>query len=260
MVRTIVDKEWAEVFKNRMVLFTVLFLPLLFTGIALAVVFTTGGAVVDEAAASSLPPGAVEALCGEVADADCFAIWLASQFMVLFMMVPLIVPVNIAAYSIVGEKATRSLEPLLATPITTAQLLAGKALAAILPAVAGTWLGFGLYLIGVRLRLSAAIFAQMTSPLWLMAVLVVGPLLALLSVAFALIVSSRVSDPRAAEQLSAVVVLPVVALFIGQIAGLIIFDQQLVLLLAGILVLVDAGLLYLAVRVFQREAILTTWK
>lgn len=30
-VRTIIDKEWAEVFKNRMVVFTVLFMPLIFT-------------------------------------------------------------------------------------------------------------------------------------------------------------------------------------------------------------------------------------
>ncbi len=29
-VKTIVRKEWAEVFKNRMVLFTIIFLPLVF--------------------------------------------------------------------------------------------------------------------------------------------------------------------------------------------------------------------------------------
>ena len=51
---------------------------------------------------------------------------MASNFMVLFLMMPLMVPVTIAAYSIVGEKVTHSLEPLLATPITTTQLLLGQ--------------------------------------------------------------------------------------------------------------------------------------
>jgi len=61
----------------------------------------------------------------------------------------LIIPVNIAAYSVVGEKTTRSLEPLLATPITTAELLIGKNMAAAIPAVLATWAGFLLYLLAL---------------------------------------------------------------------------------------------------------------
>ena len=66
-------------------------------------------------------------------------IYLINEFLLLFMMMPLIIPITIAAYSIVGEKTTRSLEPLLATPITTAELLIGKGLAAAIPAIAATW-------------------------------------------------------------------------------------------------------------------------
>ena len=51
----------------------------------------------------------------------------------MFMLIPLFIPVNIAAYSIVGEKTTHSLEPLLATPISTGELLAGKNLASVIP-------------------------------------------------------------------------------------------------------------------------------
>ena len=60
---------------------------------------------------------------------------------------PLMVPVTIAAYSIVGEKITRSLEPLLATPVTTTELLLGKGLAAALPGVGTAWACYGIFLI-----------------------------------------------------------------------------------------------------------------
>ncbi len=259
-IKTIIIKEWAEVFKQRLVLFSVLFIPLLFTAMALGIVWATSGAEVDAATLQELPGEVMTTLCAGAADKDCFAVYLATQFMFLFMMVPVLIPVTIASYSIVGEKTTRSLEPLLATPITTGELLAGKALAAIIPAVAATWLAFAIFLVGMWLNGGLSLLSRLTQPLWLVAILVVGPLLALLSVTSALMVSSRVSDPRAAEQLSAVVVVPLILLALGQMAGLIIIDQGVVLLIAGILVILDAAAVYLAVRVFQRETILTKWK
>jgi ABC-2 type transport system permease protein len=73
-------------------------------------------------------------------------------------------------------------------------------------------------------------------------------------------ISSRATDPRVAEQLSAVVVVPIILLIVGQSAGLIIIDRTLVLLAAGALITIDAILVYLAVKLFQREQILTRWK
>jgi ABC-2 type transport system permease protein len=73
-------------------------------------------------------------------------------------------------------------------------------------------------------------------------------------------VSSRVNDPRVAEQLSAVVILPLLAVFFGQIAGLFILNSTLILIMCAALLLVDALMIYLAIRLFQRETILTRWK
>jgi ABC-2 type transport system permease protein len=95
---------------------------------------------------------------------------------------------------------------------------------------------------------------------WLIAVFVVGPLMALLAVNFSVMVSSRVNDPRVAEQLSMVVIIPVLAVFFGQFAGLFILNRQLILISAFVLVLVDAMFIYIAVKLFQRETILTRWK
>jgi ABC-2 type transport system permease protein len=177
------------------------------------------------------------------------------------MLMPLAIPVTIASYSIVGEKTTRTLEPVLATPVTTLELLTGKALAAAIPGVGVTWIGFVVFAFGARLiATSPVVVARLTDPLWLMAIFIVGPLLAIASVSVAVMVSSRTNDPRVAEQLSMLVILPLLAVFFAQIAGLFFINETLILWMAVALVLIDAGLLAFATQLFQRETILTRWK
>ncbi len=261
-ITTVIAKEWAEVFKNKLVLFSVLFLPLILAAIPLGMLLVFRQAS-GSMSAELNDPEIMElagALCAGLSAADCTIVYTLNLFVLMFMILPVAIPVTIAAYSIVGEKTTRSLEPLLATPITTAELLAAKIIAAIVPAVLATWVAFGIFLIGVRLLASPAIFSEFFAAQWLLAILVVAPLLTLLSACVAVIVSSRVSDPRVAEQLSSVVILPLILLVIGQSVGLILIDRQVILLMGAIVLVLDAALLWLAVRLFQRETILTRWK
>jgi ABC-2 type transport system permease protein len=259
-IKTIIRKEWAEVFKNRMVVFTIIFLPLILTALPLIILYATRGSGLGGSSVEL--PAQISQLCKEnLLPGECFQLYMVSQFMIMFMMIPLFIPVNIASYSIVGEKTTRSLEPLLATPITTGELLAGKNLASTIPAVLATWLGFGVFALGTFIIAgSPRLTAALLDPMWLLAIFLVGPLMALLSVNFSIMVSSRVNDPRVAEQLSAVVILPLLGLFFGQISGLFYLNSQLILGMAAVLVVVDIILIYLAVRLFDRETILTRWK
>ncbi|VAW43304.1 hypothetical protein MNBD_CHLOROFLEXI01-3562, partial [hydrothermal vent metagenome] len=183
-IKTIIDKEWAEVFKNKLVLFSVAFLPLLLTVMPLIILATTQSLTPEELASggAGTPDEFFGDLCIGLSEADCAQVFLLNIFTLMFMILPIMIPVTIAAYSIVGEKSTRSLEPLLATPITTAELIIGKAVAAVVPAVLATWVAFSVYLLGVRLMTNAAIFAKLVAPMWLLAVFLVGPLLAVLSV------------------------------------------------------------------------------
>jgi ABC-2 type transport system permease protein len=96
--------------------------------------------------------------------------------------------------------------------------------------------------------------------MWWFAVLIFGPLLAVLSVNFSLMVSSRVNDPRVAEQLSALVILPLLGLFFGQISGLFFINRQLIFVMAVVLLVLDGLMVYVAIRLFERETILTRWK
>ncbi len=135
-------KEWAEVFRNRFVLFAVAFLPLIFTALPLGILYAmrSSGDLAGEIPFDG-PQGFLE-LCKGLDGGDCMQFFIISQFMLLFMMLPVFIPITIAAYSIVGEKTTRTLEPVLATPITTLELLTGKALAGIIPAMVASWAGF----------------------------------------------------------------------------------------------------------------------
>ncbi len=258
-IQTILDKEWAEVFKNRVVLFTVVFMPLFFTALPLVVLYamrTSPG----NSDLMDMPPQFAR-ICGNLTGAACTQYFTVNQFMLLFMIMPLAIPVAISAYSIVGEKTTHCLEPLLATPITTVELIVGKGLAAAIPAIGATWAGFAIFVIGARfLAVHPAVFERILNPMWLMAVIVVGPLMAVAAVAVSIIVSSRVSDPRTAEQIAMVVIVPLLGIFFGQMAGLFLLDTRFILATAAVLVLVDIGLVYLGVGLFQRETILTKWK
>jgi ABC-2 type transport system permease protein len=260
-IRTIIDKEWAEVFKNRMVLFTIIFLPLIFTALPLVMLGLTGKAGGMSTSDAADVPAMFASACGALTGMECMQVYLLNQFLIMFMMMPLIIPMTIAAYSIVGEKTTRSLEPLLATPISTFELLAGKSLAAAIPAVVVSWAAFILFILLLPvIGVHSAVRDYILGPTWIVAVMIIGPLMAIASVNFAVIVSSRVNDPRAAEQISAVLIIPLMAVLFGQLAGLLVINLFFVLGGVVFFVLIDLGLLRLGAALFQREAILTRWK
>lgn len=258
-VVTLIGKEWAEVFKNRLVLFTVAFLPLVFVILPVVTMVGMSRAASGTAVNDGTMANAAQ-LCQGLDELECMQASMLDIFTSLFMILPVMIPVTIAAYSIVGEKVTHSLEPLLATPISTVELLLGKGLAAIVPAVAATWFGYGAYVISMYFVVSPAAFSRLFDAFWVIGIFAVGPMLAILAVCLAIMVSSRVSDPRVAEQLAGVMVLPLILLVGGQAVGLSIVNVRFLILSIIVLVVADIALIYLAVKTFQRETILTRWK
>ncbi len=100
-IATIVDKDWAEVFKNRMVLFTVLLLPILFSIMPLAIVYSIQASG-PGSSAGEMPPQFTR-ICGGLEGSACIQVALVYQFMMLFMLIPSAIPSAISSYSIVGE-------------------------------------------------------------------------------------------------------------------------------------------------------------
>lgn len=260
-IQTIVKKEWADVRRNKLVFSVVIGVPLLMAVIPIVLLAVMGRVPVSESDVQELAGMLRNPIFQGMDLRETMQAMMASNFMILFLMMPLMVPVTIAAYSIVGEKITRSLEPLLATPVSTAQLLLGKGLAAALPGVVMTWFSYALFLVFARLfAVSDRVFSVFLNPMWLVAMFILSPLLTVMAVNVGIIVSSRTSDPRAAEQLGSLIILPLMVLFIGVMAGFIMLNAATFWFTSLIVLLIDAGLLYLGVTLFQRETILTRWK
>ncbi|MGC9529804.1 MAG: ABC transporter permease [Candidatus Bipolaricaulaceae bacterium] len=234
-LRVLLRKEWEEVLKIKMVLYGALFLPLFLAGMAGFMVWQ----------GRDLPPGAQAALFNTA--------------LMYFLILPVLIPVTIAVYSIVGEKEQGTLEPLLATPLTDRELFLGKALAAVLPALGLTWGVFGLFLVAVQFMMGTIPPGVLTAP-WLLSVFALSPLLALFSVLVTMLISSRTTDPRAAYQFSGLALIPALVPLIVYSAQQTAVSLFLVFLEGGLLVLLDAAIFFLAVRLFHREEIITRWK
>ena len=235
-LRTILLKEWRESLRNKMVLFGVVFLPLFFVAFSVYMV-VEGGRTEDPVA----------------------QIVLFNTSLIYFMLLPVIIPLAIAVYSIVGEKEQTTLEPLLATPISDVELFLGKALASVIPALAINWLAFGAFLGATWLFVGAVPLQTLTAP-WIASIFGLSPLLAFFSVLVTMLVSSRASDARAAYQFSSLAVLPGVIPLIVYSTRKTVVDLALVGLQGAVLLVACAILLYFAIRVFSREQILTRWK
>jgi ABC-2 type transport system permease protein len=202
----------------------------------------------DEPALADLSPeGAIQA-------------WIFQQFLILLVLTPVAGSMSVAAYSVIGEKQARTLEPLLATPVTTFELLAAKVLGAFIPAVSLSVACFLLYLTGVVALAEPGAYRVLLTPASLAIIFIFGPLAALVALQLAVCVSSRVHDARSAQQIGALVVLPIAGLLILQLTGSVRLTLPAIAAMGAALLIVNAGLMGIGVALFDRESILTRWK
>jgi ABC-2 type transport system permease protein len=186
--------------------------------------------------------------------------WIFQQFLILLVITPVAASMSVAAYSVIGEKQARTLEPILATPITTFELLAAKVAGSLVPAVALTFATFALYLACTMVFGGPGVYRALLTSRSLMIVFMLGPLAALAALQMAVCVSSRVNDARSAQQIGALIILPVSGLLIAQVTGTFMLTGTIILLVALALAVVNAGLMALGIALFDRESILTRWK
>ena len=186
--------------------------------------------------------------------------WIFQQFLVLLVLTPVAGSMSVAAYSVIGEKQARTLEPLLATPLTTFELLAAKVLGSLVPALALTIACYGLYVGGVAIFAQPGAFRALFTPRSVGIVFVLGPLAALAALQLAVCVSSRVNDARSAQQIGALIILPVAGLLVMQLTGNFVLTVPFIAFLALALTGVNAALMLLGIALFDRESILTRWK
>lgn len=157
----------------------------------------------------------------------------------------------IALETFVGEKERNSLEPLLATPLTNAQIYLGKMLASMIPPLFASYLGILVYLVGLWYTVG-------WQPSWqlLAQTVILTTVQALVMVAAAVIVSSQTTTTRAANLLASFIIVPMALLV--QFEAIVMFwgnhDGLWWLIMA--LVAVAAILIRMGIHVFDREELL----
>jgi ABC-2 type transport system permease protein len=260
-IRAIVRKDLKVVFQNKGVMIPMIVVPLVILGIlpalsALVPLFEAdlGSTLQDfRAFLQNMPPGLQAELAGYNEAQTVVVLLLVYMLAPMYLILPLMVSSVIAADSFAGEKERKTLEALLYTPTTDAELLLGKMLAAWLPALAIGWAGFVLY--GIVANAAAwPTMGRLFFPnwMWIALALWVTPAVAGLGLGVTVLVSVRAQSFQDAYQMGAIVVLPIIALVVGQALGVMYFSIWLVLLLGLLVWAIDAVLLWFGARNFRR--------
>jgi len=240
----IASKDFKVFFKKKNIIYSIIIVPIIVSILFPAVIETVG----QRNSKGGIPAPVLTTLL--------------PAFTFFFLILAGIIPTTIASYSIVGEKVEKSLEPLLATPTTDGEILLGKGISAFLPPMAAIMGGATIFMALMDLATYGTLGYNFF-PNWNTGIILflMVPLATIMSVEWNIIVSSRVSDVRVAQQIGILLILPFGGIYVAGEIGLIqLGDTSNLLIIAGILLLFDVLLLYVSKAIFRREEILTKWR
>ena len=258
----LLGKELLDLSRNRGALLPVAIVALVALllpfGVALAIPAVTGQRLGDDSdlVRVSAVVGAHEALTRD----GRVQLFLFQQFLMLFLLTPITGAMALAAHSIVGEKQARTLEPLLATPIGTIELLVAKVLGSLIPTLAIAVAGLVLYFAGLACLAEPGVVRAMITPRTSVLVLLVSPASALVSLQSAIIVSSRVNDARTAQQFGVLIIIPLTVVLVAQFAGMLWLSARAFALVGVGMLAVWVLLTLVSAALFKRDTILTNWR
>ena len=264
----IARKDLYSVIRNKAALIPMIILPLVFSILMPAIMIV---AVQSSANASQTMtadpdiqsmlvnlPSATQTILNNM-DANQSSIYLILGLMMapMFLIFPLMYASIIASESFAGEFERKTLEALLYTPASDEELFFGKVLAAFVPAIIITWVSFLLYAVILN-WLAYPMFQSIWFPLdsWWPLIFWVSPAISMMSVAVTVLISARIKNFMGTYQLSGSLVLIVVALFAGQMTGVIYLSVGVGLIVGLICWIIAIVVLLIAVKSFQRQKLL----
>jgi len=262
----VIRKEWKGIFTNLNSALFITLLPLIITAqalllIYLAVKFAGAEVLIETVLGTGINSWtAVFPSWQELPLVERFQVFFFAQFPSYLLLIPVMIAVSFATFSIIEEKQERTLEPLLATPIKTWELLLGKALAGAVPSFFITWFCAGIFLLGILWLGSGHLFRFVLNAQWFISLFLLVPLFSILAFLLGVIASSRVNDPKTAQNIVIIIILPILAIIVGQLTGITVLTPVKLFILAVALGIVNFFVLRVAVRLFQREAIVIRWR
>ena len=265
-IKNIIIKEWKTTFGNINSGLFITLLPLIITAQALVLIYL----VMNFAGADVL----IKTILGkglenwvntfpemaELSLVDRFQVFFFAQFPFYLLLIPVMIAVSFATFSIIEEKQERTLEPLLATPVRTWELLLGKALAGAIPSLLITWLCAGIFLAGITWMGSAHLLKFVLNAQWFISLFLLVPLFSILAFMLGVIASSRANDPKTAQNIAVIAIFPILAILGLQLMGFAVFTLTKLFVLSIVMVIVNFFVLHVAIKLFQRESIVVRWR
>ncbi len=259
-------KDWLEIKRNWQVLLPIIILPLIFSVVfPIVIIFVSNAPTQDmsnqdfQSLIANLSPD-VQAQIAQFTPTQVGVYLMVLYFFApFFLIIPIMASSVMGSDSFAGERERKTIEALLATPISDSELLLGKILVSFIPAMIVTLVSFGVYATIVDVITFGMFNGMLLLPNvnFLIMILGVAPTLALCSIGLTVIISAKVKGFKEAQQISVILLLPVLGLVFGQMSGVLILGPLVLAALIGVLALVDVAVFYFGVKIFQREEILS---
>jgi ABC-2 type transport system permease protein len=255
-------KDWLEVRRNWQILLPILIVPLIFCILLPSIILLipdSQSSTGEVGGLISILPDVVRAeITGFNASQTIAYLMLTFVFMPFFLIIPAMASSVISSDSFAGEKERKTIEGLLATPLTDGELMFGKMMVAFVPSMIVTILSFVVYT-GIVDFIGFPLFGRFVLPTlnWVLAIFLLAPAIAIAGIAITVTVSARVKGFREAQQLSVLIIVPIMGLVIGQALGVLLLVPEVILILTVIFGIIDAIILRIAIGMFEREEILS---
>jgi ABC-2 type transport system permease protein len=265
-IRNILLKEWALLFTDLNSALIVTLVPLLIVGQGIVYIWLAsrfaGESMLTTQVFQTALQKLVEAIPGvaQLPGNEQLLVLLLNQFNFFLLLIPTMIAISVATFSIVDEKLSGSLEALLATPVRTWELLLGKSLAGATPALVMTWISAGVFLLVMSGLGWGDLSRFVVTGRWFLTLFLLTPAVAILSFMLGVAGSSRAKDARGAQNTALLIIFPMLALIGIQITGIVWFTPSLILVVALAIGIADFVSLRVAVRLFGRESILVQWR
>ena len=265
-IRNILLKEWTLLFTDLNSAFLITLVPFLIVGQGILYIWLASRFAGESMLTTQVFQTALQKLVvaipgvAQLPANEQLLVLLLNQFNFFLLLIPTMIAISVATFSIVDEKLSGSLEALLATPVKTWELLLGKALAGAVPALVVAWLSAGVFLLIVSALGWGGLTEFVVTARWFLTLFLLTPAVAILSFMMGVIGSSRAKDARSAQNTIVLIVFPVLALIGIQVTGIVWFTPSLILVLALVVIIADLITLRAAVHLFRRESIVVQWR
>lgn len=260
-VKILFRKEVKELLKNKEILVTVIIMPIVFSLLIPISMITLNFAEDQEIPESDQVPEIFRNLTpfwDESTDLQKVSIVQSNLYLAFLIMIPMMVPMAISSDSIAGEKERKTIEGLLAAPITEEEILIGKALAAAVPSIVISWIAEIIYIISTDIILHN-IMGRVILPNLFAAIMFIFlmPTQTLLSTLLMTSFSSKARGSREALQKSGFFAIPIIFLVSALIFLPLLVHPALTLASEVILVLLIFIILRRATKNFNRNKLLS---